>query len=234
MIEYYRTMKSVKKIIVVGANGRMGSVVAQTLKDDGIEVAEIDKDCGFCDAFDGEMIIDFASAASSVESAKFALKHKIPLIIGATGQSNEQKQFILSSGEYIPVLLCSNFSVGIAKLKCLIRDILKLNIENVCIFESHHKNKIDSPSGTALELLDLVGKNYGGDIQVLSERGGMEIGTHKIDFYFGAEKLTISHQVFSRQAFADGVLIAVKNMENLGAGVYNFEHFVQNIQIKNH
>ena len=227
-------MKSVKKIIVVGANGRMGSVVAQTLKDDGIEVAEIDKDCGFCDAFDGEMIIDFASAASSVESAKFALKHKIPLIIGATGQSNEQKQFILSSGEYIPVLLCSNFSVGIAKLKCLIRDILKLNIENVCIFESHHKNKIDSPSGTALELLDLVGKNYGGDIQVLSERGGMEIGTHKIDFYFGAEKLTISHQVFSRQAFADGVLIAVKNMENLGAGVYNFEHFVQNIQIKNH
>ena len=234
MIEYYRTMKSVKKIIVVGAKGRMGSVVAQTLKDDGFEVLEIDKESPFDENKQADMIIDFASAVSSVESAKFALKHKIPLIIGATGQSIEQKQFILSAGEYIPVLLCSNFSVGIAKLKSLIRDILKLNIENVCIFESHHKNKLDAPSGTALELLDVVNKDFIGDIQVLSERGGMEIGTHKIDFYFGAEKLTVSHQAFSRQAFADGVLIAVKNMANLGAGVYNFEHFVQNIQIKIH
>ncbi len=222
-----------KNIVVVGAKGKMGSLVCKLLKEHSdYTVLEIDKDDDLNNVVSADMIIDFANASSSVKSAKYAVENHIPLIVGATGQSEEQESAILKAGKQIAVLKCANFSIGIAKVKELLKKVLALKIEDVVVFEKHHRLKKDSPSGTALELKKSIEQDFDGKIQMLSERGGQEIGTHQIDFYFGSELISIKHQAFSREAFAEGVCFAVGKMLNKTRGVYSFDKFVQNEQIK--
>ena len=99
-----------------------------------------------------------------------------------------------------------------------------IEMSSICVFEKHHKNKVDEPSGTAIELASVVFENFGVNPQVLSERGGKEVGTHNIDFYFGDELISISHKAFSRDAFASGVLKAVEFLIGYyGVGMICFE-----------
>ena len=88
-------------------------------------------------------------------------------------------------------------------------------IEQVIIFETHHKFKRDKPSGTALELKNAIQRQMGLEPEIICVRAGEEVGEHKIVFYFSGEKLEISHQAFSRTCFAEGVKKAVQFM--LGA-----------------
>ncbi len=196
------------KIAVVGAKGKMGSVVCKKLETD-YDILKID--IGDCleNYDDIDLVVDFATHESSVCSAEFCEKRKIPLVIGSTGQTKLENEKIKKSSEKIAIIKSGNFSKGVAILKELVLTVLKEQVDDVIIFEKHHKEKKDSPSGTALELASLFDdKNC--NLQILAERGGKEIGTHEIDFYFGNEKITLSHQAFSREAFADGVLIAIK------------------------
>lgn len=224
-------MKNSKKVMVVGANGKMGTLVCKKLQENGFEVVKIDKNDSLKNTKNTNLIIDFASSKSSVESAKFASKNHIPLIIGSTGQTQSELETIISFKNNIPILICPNFSIGISKLKQILPSVLKLKIDSITIFESHHKNKADRPSGTALSLKNEIEKHYSGNIEILSSRGGMEIGTHKIDFYFGSEKISISHCAYSRDAFADGAVIASNSILNKQPGLYYFDNFVHNEQI---
>jgi 4-hydroxy-tetrahydrodipicolinate reductase len=221
-------MKQKIRVAVVGANGKMGSVVCETLNDD-FEIIKIGRKDDLNNFNNLGLVIDFASAISSVNSAKFAVQRKIPLIVGSTGQTEEERNYILSAGQDIAVMMCANFSVGISKINELISDILKLKMSEIAIFEKHHSVKKDKPSGTALDLKRRIEKQSKVKIDVLSERGGQEIGTHKIDFYFGSELISIEHKAFSRKAFADGVLLATKFMtQNASKGVVDFNDVVKN------
>lgn len=224
-------MKNSKKIIVVGANGRMGSLVCKKLQENDFEVIEIDKNNDLNSTKNANLIIDFANSKSSIESANFAVKNNIPLIIGSTGQTEGELKLISSFKKHIPIMICPNFSIGISKLKQILPNVLKLKIDSITIFECHHKNKTDRPSGTAILLKKEIEKYYNGNIEILSSRGGMETGTHIISFYFGSEKISISHHAFSRDAFADGVTLATKSIFNKSPGLYNLENFVHNEQI---
>lgn len=204
-IMYYMNKK---KIIIVGSKGKMGSQVVQVLKNDYL-IIEIDKNDDMA-KFEADLVIDFASAESSENSAKYCYRKKVPLIVGATGQSEKQREIIFQVSEVAPVLMAENFSAGMIAVKKCIKEILSLDdVSDVCIFEKHHKNKKDAPSGTALDLKRFINKQGFCDVQIISERGGEEIGTHMIDFYFGSEVISIKHQAFSRKAFACGVKIAV-------------------------
>lgn len=198
------------KIAVVGANGKMGKLLCEKLNDK-FDVLKITRECKL-DKQNICLVVDFASAESSVESAVWCAKHKVPLIVGSTGQTNFQKDEILKASEKTPILIAGNFSVGILLLKKLLKTVDFELVEDIVIFEKHHKNKKDKPSGTALELENLIRAKTSRHADVLVERGGKEIGTHKIDLYFENELISIKHQAFSRECFADGVLLAVEFM----------------------
>ena len=198
------------KIAVVGANGKMGKLLCEKLNDK-FDVLKITRECKL-DKQNVCLVVDFASAESSVESAVWCAKNKVPLIVGSTGQTNFQKDEILKASEKTPILIAGNFSVGILLLKKLLKTVDFELVEDIVIFEKHHKNKKDEPSGTALELENLIRSKTSRHADVLVERGGKEIGTHKIDLYFENELISIKHQAFSRECFADGVLLAVEFM----------------------
>lgn len=236
-----------KRILLVGAKGKMGRAVCETLQNDYFIVG-FDKTDSFSNlnqnqSFD--LVIDFGSAESSLLSAEFASKNGIPLIIGSTGQSQNQLNKIYEQCKNIPLLICANFSVGIVILKNAICEILKANPTDICIFEKHHRDKKDSPSGTAIALKNYIlnqkttnfadnkslgVSNENNKIQMLSLRGGKEFGTHKVSFYFENELIELSHTAFSRSSFADGVKLAVEFILS-GAipKIYSFDEMLQNL-----
>lgn len=215
-----------KKIILVGASGKMGSLIHKSLKDD-FEIIPIEKQENIWN-FESDLVIDFGSAQSSEESARFCFQNKAPLIVGATGQTQKQLDLILKVGEVAPVMKASNFSLGVLFVKNMLTQISKY-ADEICIFEKHHKHKKDSPSGTALELKTLIENNTGKSVSVLAQRGGDEVGTHTIDFYFSGEVVSLSHQAFSRDAFVQGVKKAVYFLlEQKMPRVYEFGEIIKN------
>ncbi len=215
-----------KKILIVGAKGKMGDSVCKRLKSVH-EIIEVQR-CDFWGDFEADLIVDFASAESSVLSAEFASKNGIPLIVGSTGQSEAQLKQIDEFCKGVPYLVCANFSIGVFLLKTAIDGILKQKIDEIAIFEKHHNAKKDSPSGTALSLQRFIEEKQSAKVQMLSLRGGKEVGTHKVSFYFGSELIEISHTAFSREAFAEGVALAVQFMlEQKNAKRFEFEDILR-------
>ena len=213
-----------KKVMVVGYNGKTGSVVFEELAKAGFVVVGKGRNDDFLNPEEIEVVVDFGGAESSVFSAGWCMKNKIPLVIGSTGQTTEQMQVIQSASDCVPVIMAGNFSMGIWFIKKMLKTFKCLSVDDVCIFEKHHKNKKDSPSGTSLELEKKIIEALKVKPQVLSMRGGCEIGTHTVSFYFGDECIEICHKAFSRVAFARGVVLAVKKIKNIDkTGLYSFE-----------
>ena len=127
-----------KKIIVVGAKGKMGRMLCETLRKE-YEIIEIDKNDNIFD-YVGDAVIDFGSAESSVISARFAYQRRVPLIVGSTGQTKEDCKEIFKVGDVAPVMKASNFSLGVLLIKRAITELAKM-ADEICIFEKHHKQK---------------------------------------------------------------------------------------------
>ena len=215
-----------KKIVVVGASGKMGSTVCKKFKND-YEIVCVNKG-DFWGNFEADLIVHFGTAESSVLSAEWAAKNKVPLIVGSTGQTAEQLEKIKQVQTVVPILICSNFSIGVVALKECINKILKFSVSDICIFEKHHKKKKDKPSGTALSLAEFISSKTDVSVQMLAERGGEEIGTHTLDFYLNNELIQIKHMAFSREVFASGAKLAAEFMlEAKEAKQYYFEDVVK-------
>lgn len=104
-----------------------------------------------------DVIIDFSAPASSIEALKFAVLNHIPSIIATTGFSDEQLNIIKEYSKEVPIFQSANMSYEtnimsniVAKLAVLLKD------SDIEIIETHHHNKVDSPSGTALLLADSI------------------------------------------------------------------------------
>lgn len=212
-----------KKIAVVGSQGRMGKLICDSLNQK-YNVVGIDKYDDLEMARESELVIDFSSGSNSVQTAIWCKEHKTKLIIGATGQSQSELKIIEEASKQIPIMKAGNFSQGIVFLKKMLKIMHNKDIENISIIEMHHKQKKDSPSGTAIELAKTIETELGIKPDIFAVRGGEEIGTHEIKIYFGSEVLTISHQAFSRNAFAQGVMLAAKFMLKTNqSGLYSFD-----------
>ena len=212
-----------KTVAVVGANGKMGSLVCKKLENE-FNVAKVDVDNSLNDFSNLDLVVDFANGSSSANSAIYCEKNGVPLIVGATGQTDQELSFIEKASKAVPVLKAGNFSVGILLLKRLLTEVLKVGGQDVVIFEKHHRGKVDSPSGTALEIAKVVESQTNKAPQILAERGGKEIGTHAANIYFGDEVISLKHQAFSREVFADGAVLAVKFLLNqTSPKLYDFD-----------
>ena len=138
------------KIYINGASGKMGQAVLKIIKDSD----EFVKD----NLLNSDVVIDFSNPISTLQILNECVDNKKPLIIGTTGISEDHLDTIKKASKKIPILLAANMSIGINNLKESITIFLnKLEEKMHCIIEeTHHVQKIDKPSGTAIELIDLI------------------------------------------------------------------------------
>ena len=245
------------KVLINGINGRMGQEVLKQINlSDDFEVS-----CGV-DKFDNnlniptysdinlikenpDVIIDFSIPEASMNILEFAKQKNIPIVIATTGFSDEQLSIIEETSKIIPVFRSGNMSYEINIMADIVSKLAtQLKDSDIEIIESHHRNKIDSPSGTALILADSINDSLNNEmdyqynrhsirqkrpdkeIGIHSIRGGTEVGKHTVLFLGENETFEITHTVTSRSIFAKGAFKAAKFLVNQEAGLYNMKNLI--------
>ena len=177
-------------------------------------------------------VIDFSSPKGFIDSVNFCIENELPLVSGTTGLLEEQLELINTAKKSIPILIASNMSLGIANLKSSIETyLLSRKVTSKCkILEIHHTNKKDSPSGTALEILNflenLPESKIDGPINVQSLRVGNVFGMHRVEFKNEDGVTTFQHIANSRDVFAIGALQAARWINLKKNGQYSFADFL--------
>lgn len=175
-------------------------------------------------------IIDFSRPEALDGLLKYAQTFKIPLVLAVTGYSDKQNDDIKNASNNIPIFLSGNMSLGIAVMCSLVKDAASKLFDgfDIEIVETHHNQKVDSPSGTAVMLAQSVNegldsprhltfgrnslneKRTKNEIGVHSLRGGTVVGEHSVSFFGNDETLTITHNAQSKTIFAIGALKAAQ------------------------
>ena len=215
-------------ILINGVSGKMGTNL--------LKLCANNKNVEICDDLNDdslEVVIDFSHPDSTLKLLKSLPTKKISLIIGTTGLKEEHFQYIEEISKDKRILLAPNLSKGISVLKNTIVDFIDENDrEWHCIIEeTHHDQKIDSPSGTAIELKKIIEsnntKNLIADIEIISKRTGKIFGIHKIIFYKGTNRIEFMHESKSRNIYSDGALQAAHWIKAKKKGLYSFEDFMK-------
>lgn len=203
------------KVSILGANGRLGSLIKDQLKENNIEfLGNITRD--FIIPEDTQMIIDVSSSEGTKLLLKKLNSSRIPLLIGTTGDLPTKELKLYS--RFAPVAVISNFSDGIplvlkwAKIANeSLDDKWKINLE-----EKHHINKIDIPSGTAKS----INRELNSRALINSVREGEIFGEHKIIFENNSEYLEVLHKAKRRNIFAEGAIKYIKWLSKMKPGYY--------------
>ena len=217
------------RVMLIGAAGRMGKTVRAVAQNDPeIQIA------GLCDLGDSmeptmkncEVAIDFSQADSIDEIGRTASQHGKSLVIGTTGHSQQQRKTIEETAHSVPIVLASNFSVGVNVLFWLTQKAAKLlgSDFNPEIVETHHKMKKDAPSGTAKTLAELLKGVRNSEIPIQSIREGDVVGEHTVIFSGPTERLELTHRAANRGIFAGGALRAAKWIINKPPGLYTMQN----------
>ncbi|MBB4797099.1 4-hydroxy-tetrahydrodipicolinate reductase [Brevundimonas bullata] len=233
---------------ISGARGRMGRAVSQVLdaREDVVVAVRFDRgetpDLKLCD-----VIIDFSTPEASVELARACAERGGPaLVIGSTGLSPEQDALIEAAAEKIAIVRSGNFSLGLNILIGLVEHAaqrLDGRDWDIEVLETHHRRKVDAPSGTALMLGEAAANGRGRDLEDLktapydgitgprepgkigfaSLRAGGVIGEHTVLFGSEDELLTLSHSAIDRSLFAKGAVAAAAWVRNRRPGLYDMQ-----------
>ncbi len=248
------------RLAVAGAAGRMGrAVLGFAAGQDGVRVtaalvsdedrvrfgtvragdADIPAATSLTDPCD--VLIDFTTASGTMTWLKVCRARRIPMVIGATGHTEEQVAAIASAAHEIPIVKASNLSVGMQTMRAHIGAIVQQlgRDYDVEIVETHHRYKVDAPSGTALSLVDDIahalnrtrddvifgrsgrtGERPRGQIGVHALRMGEVVGRHEIHISGPGETLSIIHTAHSRKTFAAGALRAAAWVVRRAPGLY--------------
>tara|TARA_B100000700_G_scaffold261952_1_gene298184 strand:- start:11474 stop:12250 length:777 start_codon:yes stop_codon:yes gene_type:complete len=195
---------------------------------------------------DANVIIDFTVPKCTLEVLKIASKLKKRVIIGTTGFSMKEEKLIIKYSKKIPILKAGNMSLGVNLLVYLTEITSKSLGKKFLskVFEVHHKNKKDHPSGTALMLgkgialgknkdfRKIIGKKFfnkksfpfSKKINFNSLRKGGVIGEHEVKFSSGKEIVTLNHESFDRALYSEGALTAAKWIINKKPGLYSMRN----------
>ncbi len=231
---------------IFGSKGRMGEAIALAIASvDGLTLA------GGADAGDDaaalaqacDVLIDFSAPAALEEHLEAAVATGKPIVIGTTGLEERHHWLIDEASRDIAVLQTGNTSLGVTLLAALVREAAaRLGPDwDIEIVESHHRMKVDAPSGTALLLGDAAAMGRGvaladakvsgrdgitgardmGTIGFAALRGGTVAGDHSVCFLGEHERLTLSHMAENRSIFARGALKAAIWLRHQKPGRYS-------------
>ncbi|MCI5108494.1 MAG: hypothetical protein MRY49_01455 [Candidatus Pacebacteria bacterium] len=205
------------KVSVHGTTGKLGTLIVKELKKsksfDYAGPVKREEPVPICD-----VVIDVSSPEGTRSLLKRLSGEK--LVVGTTGDlpMKELKSYSRNN----TVLLVSNFAVGIHMFKEIISVLLKEIPDQweVSLSETHHKNKKDSPSGTAKKLAKEIDKKYKGKLSIKSIREGKVVGRHVLTLNSKKESLEIIHDVKDRNVFAVGALNFVQMAMNKKRGLF--------------
>lgn len=232
------------RIGIIGSEGRMGHALEVAIAaaghqlaggvDKGGELAALAASC--------DVLVDFSAPSALEGNLDAAMAAGVPIVVGTTGLEERHHWLCDAAAEKIAVLQTGNTSLGVTLLAHLVREAASRLGEgwDIEVVETHHRMKVDAPSGTALLLgeaaaqgrgIDLAGHSErgrdgitgaraSGDIGFASLRGGTVAGDHSVLFLGNSERLTLSHLAEDRSIFAKGAVRAAQWLVGKAAGRY--------------
>lgn len=241
------------RIILGGYDGQMGRVIREALdpdiyqivaglslegKNEEIPVYENPKDI----KEKADLIIDFSAPSALDGILAYGLNKNIPLVLAATGYTDEDYNKINKASKEIPVLSSGNMSLGVNVMEAISEKMAAMLEDfDIEIVEKHHRYKKDSPSGTAKMLFDAVNKGRDKSLEELDGRsgfyderpetevgisairGGNIVGEHTIIFAGQDEVLELTHRASSKKIFALGALKAADFILGQKPGLYTMK-----------
>jgi 4-hydroxy-tetrahydrodipicolinate reductase len=222
------------RIGIIGSQGRMGNAIAAAIAEAGEELSGgIDQGGDPLElARASDVLVDFSSPHAREANLDAAIAAGVPIVVGTTGLEERHHWLCDSAGQSIAVLQTGNTSLGVTVLAHLVREAASLLGDDwdIEIVETHHRMKVDAPSGTALLLGEaaaagrgirlgdssergrdgITGRRAQGAIGFASLRGGTVAGDHAVHFLSDNERLTLSHLAENRAIFAKGAVRAAQ------------------------
>ena len=222
------------RIGIIGSEGRMGNALADAIAAAGQTLAGgIDKGGNVLAlAHLSDVLVDFSSPHALEANLDAAMAAGVPILFGTTGLEERHHFLIDHAAESLAVLQTGNTSLGVNMLAWLVREAASRLGEDwdIEIVETHHRMKVDAPSGTALLLGEaaakgrgvalgdhsergrdgITGKRAEGAIGFASLRGGTVAGDHSVHFLTDNERLSFSHLAENRGIFAKGAIRAAQ------------------------
>lgn len=219
------------KIAIIGY-GRMGREVEHSALEAGdsvVGIFDIDTPASVGALRAAEVAIEFTGPESAPANMKMAAEAGVDIVVGATGWYDRLDE-VRTWFEDSALVYAQNFSIGVNVFYRIVRraaELLDALPEyDVFVEEQHHRKKVDSPSGTALRLgeilLDGIGRKSGtvrgspdGEIpeeslQISSVRAGHIAGVHRVGFDSEADYIELKHAARNRTGFARGALAAAR------------------------
>ncbi|QBG47965.1 4-hydroxy-tetrahydrodipicolinate reductase [Verrucomicrobia bacterium S94] len=267
------------KVVIQGACGRMGKALIRCILEEKVQGLELvgavdlweadhGKDAGLVAGSkpagvnvtgnleevgpDADVIIDFSSHVGTAGNAAHIAEWGTAWVIGTTGLNEEELAAVYAAAEKTPVVLSGNMSMGI-NLLCHLVELgarsLKDKGYDIEVIESHHNQKKDAPSGTALMLGQAAADGYGWDLKETQVdgrtgmpgerpekeigfhaiRGGDIVGDHTVMFAGVGEQLELSHRATSRDVFAIGALQAALWIAGKEAKLYTMKDAMKHV-----
>jgi 4-hydroxy-tetrahydrodipicolinate reductase len=194
---------------------------------------------------DFDVLIDFTVPAATLANLAACRAAGRRMVIGTTGFSEQQQAGIDAAAADIAICKASNFSTGVNLcFKLLEMAAAVIGDEtDIEVYEAHHRNKIDAPSGTALSMGQVVADTLGRDLSKVAVygrqgqtgardkdtigfatvRAGDIVGDHTVTFAADGERVEITHKASSRMSFGRGAVRAAAWLAQQDAGIYDMQ-----------
>lgn len=249
------------RLAVMGASGRMGRSVVRLAQAGGVDVVcavgaiDVGRDAGELAGISAlgvpivddvaaigrakaDVVIDFSVPSATLALVPIAAAAGAAIVSGTTGIGDDERAALARAAERVPVLWEPNMSLGVHVLAQLVRRaVTALEGWDIEVIETHHRAKVDSPSGTALRLADVAraargsgrfvhgrqgrpGPRSDDEIGVHALRGGDVFGDHTVHLMSGGERLELTHRATGRDVFAHGALRAASWLTGKPPGSY--------------
>ncbi len=255
------------KIAIAGSTGRMGKVLLECLAktgdmelhaalerqslDIGMPIralgADIDGNViSDLNALKGaDVLVDFTCPEGTMAHLDICRKYKVNMVVGTTGLNAQQKASLGAAAQDIGIVFAPNMSVGVNLVFKLLETASRVLDKgyDIEIIEAHHRHKMDSPSGTALGMGEVVARTLGRDLEkcavygregqtgerdpstigFATVRGGDIVGDHTVLYAGTGERIEITHKASSRSTFALGALRAARFLMANKTGLYDMQ-----------
>ena len=242
------------RIALIG-NGAMGQLVATEAKAAGDEVGTIvtskDRDLNpsqlaerlrgregqwpgdYARSSGHDVAIDFSVGEAVLRNVEACARASVPLVEGTTGwKAHEQTARQIVKEHSAALVYGANFSIGVNLFYRIVERAAELfaSVDSYAPFieEAHHMRKRDAPSGTALQLRELMAKYLGPDVPTASTRAGYIPGTHRVGFDSEGDQVLLVHSARSRRGFASGAMLAAHWVKGK-TGVFEFSEVIKDI-----
>lgn len=240
------------RIAVNGAHGKMGQATVAAIRNTKHFqlVGEFDHDMSLADGIhnsNAQVVVDFTSAHSAFANAKIIIESGIHAVIGTTGFTTEQISELtaMCAQQQLGAIIAPNFSIGALLMMRFAQECARY-LPDVEIIETHHENKADAPSGTAVKTAELIANARTGTARIIhsqelltgalgAKKNGISIHSVRLpgflaqqEVIFGnqGESLHIKHNTLDRSAFMPGVILACEKVVKLNTLVYGLEELL--------